>query len=92
MVNHSEFYNDDGLSGWWSGSTSIRRSIFMGDYIYAFSAAGASVHRTGDLTSMVELELPGYDEPQAYYYETEDEVESEDSGGSDGEAPATAEG
>ena len=23
MVNHSEFYNDDGLSDWWSGSTSI---------------------------------------------------------------------
>ena len=79
MVNHSEFYNDDGLSGWWSGSTSIRRSIFMGDYIYAFSAAGASVHSTDALTSMVELELPGYDEPEVYYYETEDEVESESS-------------
>ena len=91
MVNHSEFYNDDGLSGWWSGSTSIRRSIFMGDYIYAFSAAGASVHRTGDLTSMVELELPGYDEPVVYYYETEEEIESEGSDGSDGES-ATVEG
>ena len=41
MVDHSEFYNEDGLSGWWGGSTSIRRSIFMGDYVYAFSAAGA---------------------------------------------------
>jgi len=91
MVNHSEFYNDDGLSGWWSGSTSIRRSIFMGDYIYAFSAAGASVHRTGDLTSMVELELPGYDEPTVYYYETEEEIESEGSDDSDGES-ATVEG
>ena len=91
MVNHSEFYNDDGLSGWWSGSTSIRRSIFMGDYIYAFSAAGASVHRTDDLTSMVELELPGYDETEVYYYETEEEIESEDSDDSDGES-ATVEG
>ena len=66
----------------------------MGDYIYAFSAAGASVHRTGDLTSMVELELPGYDEPEVYYYETEEEIESEDSddsGGSEGES-ATVEG
>ena len=79
MVNHSEFYNEDGLSGWWSGSTSIRRSIFMGDYIYAFSAAGASVHKTDDLTSMVELEIPGYDEPEVYYYDTEGEVESDDS-------------
>ncbi len=91
MVNHSEFYNDDGLSDWWSGSTSIRRSIFMGDYIYAFSAAGASVHRTDDLTSMVELELPGYDETEVYYYETEEEIESEDSDDSDGES-ATVEG
>jgi len=87
MVNHSEFYNDDGLSSWWSGSTSIRRSIFMGDYIYAFSAAGASVHRTDDLTSMVELEIPGHDEPEVYYYEVEGDVESEDS-----EEPDKAEG
>ena len=68
-------------------------SIFMGDYI-RFLAAGASVHRTGDLTSMVELELPGYDEPEVYYYETEEEIESEDSddsGGSEGES-ATVEG
>ena len=95
MVNHSEFYNEDGLSGWWGSSTSIRRSIFMGDYIYAFSAAGASVHKTDDLTSMVELEIPGYDEPEVYYYETDGETESDDSvdpsDGKDGES-ATVEG
>ena len=94
MVNHSEFYNEDGLSGWWSGSTSIRRSIFMGDSIYAFSAAGASVHRTDDLTSMVELEIPGYDEPEVYYYGTEGESESDDSADPDKEEgeSATVEG
>ena len=59
----------------------------MGDYIYAFSAAGASVHRTDDLTSMVELEIPGHDEPEVYYYEVEGDVESEDS-----EEPDKAEG
>ena len=59
QVEHSEFYNEDGLSSWWSGSTSIRRSIFMGDYVYAFSEGGATVHRTADLQLMVELELPG---------------------------------
>jgi len=59
QVEHSEFYNEDGLSNWWSGSTSIRRSIFMGDYVYAFSEGGATVHRTADLQLMVELELPG---------------------------------
>ena len=91
MVNHSEFYNDDGLSGWWSGSTSIRRSIFMGDDSYAFSAAGASVTRTDALPSMGVLSLPGYDETEVYYYETEEEIESEDSDDSDGES-ATVEG
>ncbi|HJO85039.1 MAG TPA: beta-propeller domain-containing protein, partial [Candidatus Thalassarchaeaceae archaeon] len=66
-VEHSGFYNEDGLSSWWSGTTSIRRSIFMGDYVYAFSAAGATVHRTDDLQLMVELEIPG-NEPDSYYF------------------------
>ena len=100
MVNHSEFYNEDGLSGWWGGSTSIRRSIFMGDYIYAFSAAGASVHRTDDLESMVELDIPGHDQPETYYYEEGegDEATDSDTSPSDGGDPkededsATAEG
>lgn len=66
-VEHSGFYNEDGFSSWWSGSTSIRRSIFMGDYVYAFSSGGATVHRTEDLQLVVELELPG-NEPQVYDY------------------------
>ena len=93
MVNHSDFYNEDGLSGWWSGSTSIRRSIFMGDYVYAFSAAGASVHSTDDLELIVELELPGYETPQTYYYgdgEAVDDGESDP--GKEDEDSATVEG
>ena len=86
MVNHSEFYNEDGLSGWWGGSTSIRRSIFMGDYVYAFSAAGASVHSTDDLELMVEIEIPGYDEPEVYYYDDEgDATDPEEEEGPNGE-------
>lgn len=73
QVEHSEFYNEDGLSSWWSGSTSIRRSIFMGDYVYAFSAGGATVHRTADLHLMVELELPG-NEPIDYNYVLEETI------------------
>ena len=89
MVDHSPFYNEDGLSGWWAGSSSIRRSIFMGDYIYAFSTAGVTVHRTEDMSPMVELEIPGYEPLEAYYYETEGEDDSEssvDPGEGDGEA------
>ena len=70
-VEHSEFYNEEGLSSWWSGSTNIRRSMFMGDYVYAFSAGGATVHRTTDLQMMVELELPG-NEPIEYNYVSEE--------------------
>ena len=58
-LNHSGFYNDQSLD-WWSDSTSIRRSIFMGDYIYSFSTAGASVHRTIDLVMIKEIEIPGF--------------------------------
>ncbi len=47
-VNHSDFY-DDGHH-WWS-STNIRRSIFMGDYIYAISHGGITVT---NLTTMEE--------------------------------------
>ena len=68
QVEHSEFYNEEGLSSWWSSTTSIRRSIFMGDYVYSFSSGGATVHRTDDLQLMVVLELPG-SEPHASYVE-----------------------
>ena len=84
-VEHSGFYNVEGLSSWWSGSTSIRRSIFMGDYVYAFSAGGATVHRTADLQIVVELELPG-NEPADYYYTLEEvEVEASESSSEDAE-------
>ena len=74
QVEHSEFYNEEGLSSWWSGSTSIRRSIFMGDYVYAFSTGGVTVHRTDNLQLTVELELPGYETIGNYYMLEETDV------------------
>jgi uncharacterized secreted protein with C-terminal beta-propeller domain len=68
-LNHSGFYNDQSLD-WWSDSTSIRRSIFMGDYIYSFSTAGASVHRTIDLVMIKEIEIPGF-QSVSYYDEAD---------------------
>lgn len=73
-VNHSVFYNGEGASSWWSGTTSIKRSIFMGDFIYAFSAGGATVHRIDDLHLMVELELPD-PEPVVYFIGSSEAVE-----------------
>jgi len=40
-VDHSEFYDDE-ETRWWN-SYNIRRSIFMGDYIYAISHGGITV-------------------------------------------------
>ena len=56
----------------------------MGDYVYAFSSGGATVHRTDDLQLMVELELPG-NEPYVYNSEvTEVEAETTDPSEGDG--------
>ena len=70
-IDHSPFYNDD-EANWWFHSTSIRRSIFMGDYIYAFSALGVTIHNTADLTHMQDMLIPG-----SHYAEDVGEEESE---------------
>ncbi len=66
-VNHSSLVNHEGVNHWWGGNENIRRTIFMGDFIYAFSGAGITVHNLTDmeLTNVVmfEVEYPEY----AYY-------------------------
>jgi hypothetical protein len=101
-LNHSAFYNgDDGYGGWWSGTTSIRRSVFMGDFIYSFSSAGAMVHRVDNLSLTASVDLPGYEQRDPYYYEdglvaegdaeTDESAESEaDDGGSSGSSSSGA--
>ena len=76
-VDHSSFYNsEDSETNWWfSYSTSIRRSIFMGDYVYAFSALGVTVHKTENIEPMFELSIPGHEMP-SWYYEEEEVEES----------------
>lgn len=64
-IDHSDLYNVDSDQYWYYRD--IRRSIFMGDYIYAISDRGVSVHRTSDL-GLVTLEpLPGYS-PNDWYW------------------------
>lgn len=59
-VDHADFYNT--ANYWWS-SYNIRRSVFMGDYIYAISAGGVTVHDLDDMTLQVALPLdPGWNE------------------------------
>lgn len=66
-VNHSSLLNDEGRNHWWGGNENIRRTIFMGDYIYAISGAGITAHHldTMELSDVVmfEVEYPEY----AYY-------------------------
>ena len=57
----------------------------MGDYVYAFSAGGATVHRTTDLQVMVELELPGNDPVEYDYVSEEPDRVDDDSTGTSGE-------
>ena len=60
-VDHSQFYESD-ENRWWS-SYNIRRSIFMGDYIYAISHGGITV------TSLDSLE-----ETDSHQFESFDDV------------------
>ena len=48
-VNHSSLLNQEEENYWWGGNENIRRTIFMGDFIYAFSGAGITAH---NLTTM----------------------------------------
>ena len=49
-VNHSSLFDTDGESYWWD-DRNIRRSIFMGDFVYAISSAGVTAT---NLTTMEE--------------------------------------
>ncbi|MEM6274576.1 MAG: beta-propeller domain-containing protein [Myxococcota bacterium] len=61
-IDHSAFFNEDG-DRWWT-SRDVRRSIFMGDYIYAISNKGVTAHRTDTLELSASESLPGPgDEP-----------------------------
>ncbi len=58
-IDHSAYYSTD-PSHYWS-NVDIRRSIFMGDFIYAISDKAITVHRLSDLSLIADEELPGFD-------------------------------
>ena len=99
-VDHSGFYNPDGLNSYWySGDTSIRRSIFMGNestgtFVYAFSSAGVTVTRVDNMSLSATVELPGLESNDPIYYDDGDTVrpdgEEEDSKEDDGEESSTS--
>jgi hypothetical protein len=56
-VNHSSLYDStDGENRWWD-DRNIRRSIFMGDFVYAVSAAGITATNLTTLTESARLPI-----------------------------------
>jgi uncharacterized secreted protein with C-terminal beta-propeller domain len=56
-IDHSPFYNNDPSSFWCYQD--IRRSIFMGDYLYAVSDRGITANHLDTLNLSASLQLPG---------------------------------
>ena len=75
-IDHSDFYNRGDNHYYW-GEYNVRRSIFMGDYIYAISAGGVTATNltTLEQSSSVELTPEYY---YNYYYAYEEEVSTEE--------------
>ncbi|HKA90116.1 MAG TPA: beta-propeller domain-containing protein [Haliangiales bacterium] len=57
-IDHSGFYNSATDKYW--AYVDIRRSIFMGDFIYAISDRGITVNRLADLAPVTSAPLPGW--------------------------------
>ena len=56
-VDHSHLFQSDDDFFW--NRLDVRRSIFMGDFLYAISDRGITVHELADLTQIGEARLPG---------------------------------
>ena len=98
-IDHSDFYNgDSGLrESYYYGSPNVRRSIFMGDYIYAFSAEGVTVtnYTSMNLSASIDLpeqvNLPDYWD-DVVYAESDDVREDGDDGERDDDGEGSSSG
>lgn len=78
-LDHSAFYEDkDRGYRWYDHNFNIRRSIFMGDYIYAISSGGVTVHRIADMELMEAIQLDPAWEKHYYAYEESSDEKEED--------------
>ncbi|MEC7635920.1 MAG: beta-propeller domain-containing protein, partial [Candidatus Thermoplasmatota archaeon] len=81
-VNHSSVFDTDGESYWW-GDHAIRRSIFMGDFVYAISSAGVTATNLSTMEESDNLTIPRSSPYDDHYYEDVTVAETDDTG--DGE-------
>ena len=95
-VNHSNFFNDDDNNYWWN-DYNIRRSIFMGDYVYAISSGGVTATNLTSMEQSASIQLD-YQSPYNNYYvedvavsESSSETDSEEGAGSSASSDGGAE-
>jgi hypothetical protein len=65
-IDHSPYYDAEGNTRW--RYVDIRRSIFMGDYVYAISDKAITAHHVTDLGKVAEQTLPGYTASDYYWW------------------------
>jgi len=85
-VDHSDLY-DRGENQYWWNQYNIRRSIFMGDFVYAISSAGVTATNLTSMNESASVELDYVNPYSTYYYDdvVVEEVErDEDSTSGDG--------
>ena len=74
-VDHSHLYDQGDNRNWWS-EYNIRRSIFMGDYVYALSSGGVTATNLTSMNETVSIELPYSNPYDMVYYESSMETDS----------------
>ena len=86
-VDHSDLYDRGDNTNWWN-EYNIRRSIFMGDYVYALSSSGVTSTNLTTMEQSASIELAYTNPYQSYYVHDEsastDSVEGESTSSSDG--------
>lgn len=60
-VNHSSMFSNEENHRFWWDDQNIRRSIFMGDYVYALSAAGVTATHLASLEESARIVFPTED-------------------------------
>jgi uncharacterized secreted protein with C-terminal beta-propeller domain len=87
-VNHSSLYDREENDRYWWNDQNIRRSIFMGDYVYAISSAGVTATNLTTLEETARVTLP-YASAYDMYYEEDVAVSSSESESDRGGEEAT---
>lgn len=75
-VDHSSLFQSQGERSWWD-NRDIRRSIFMGDFVYAISSAGITAT---NLTTLEESDRVNFPQSTAYDRYAHDDAVAESEG------------